>query len=106
MTKIIFVDYLGNEQVVDATIGESVMETAIKNGVDGIDADCGGACSCATCHIYMDPDYSDRAGEPSEMEASMLEFAENVKSNSRLSCQIEVTPVLDGLKVVTPETQQ
>jgi 2Fe-2S ferredoxin len=81
------------------------METAIKNSIPGIDADCGGACACATCHVYVDEAFMPKVGEPEDMEQSMLDFAENVQSNSRLSCQITVSDELDGLKVTTPESQ-
>ena len=105
MAKIIYVDHEGTERVVEATNGESVMETAIKNSIPGIDADCGGACACATCHVYVDQAFMDKVGNPEDMEQSMLDFAENVQSNSRLSCQISVSDALDGLKVTTPESQ-
>jgi ferredoxin, 2Fe-2S len=81
------------------------MDGAIKNNVPGIDADCGGACACATCHVYVDPAWSDRTGAPSAMEESMLDFAENVQDTSRLSCQIKVSDELDGLIVRMPESQ-
>tara|TARA_R110002073_G_scaffold144931_1_gene297089 strand:+ start:1464 stop:1784 length:321 start_codon:yes stop_codon:yes gene_type:complete len=105
MTKIIYVDNDGTERVVEATNGESVMEAAVKNSIPGIDADCGGACACATCHVYVDASFMDKVGEQQEMEKSMLDFAENVQANSRLSCQITISDTLDGLKVTTPESQ-
>jgi 2Fe-2S ferredoxin len=105
MPKITYIAHDGTERTVEARIGESVMETAIKNSVPGIDADCGGACACATCHVYVNEAFLDKAGEQQEMEKSMLDFAENVRSNSRLSCQIKVTEALDGLRVTTPESQ-
>ena len=105
MVKIIYIDHEGTERDVEATVGESVMETALKNGVPGIDADCGGACACATCHVYVDPSFMEAVGSPEEMEQSMLDFAENVQDNSRLSCQISVSEQLEGLKVTTPENQ-
>ena len=105
MPKIIYVDHEGNERAIEAKNGETVMETAIKNSVPGIDADCGGACACATCHVYVDDAFMEKVGQPEEMEQSMLDFAENVKENSRLSCQITVSDDLDGLKVTTPESQ-
>ncbi|MBR9836091.1 MAG: 2Fe-2S iron-sulfur cluster binding domain-containing protein [Alphaproteobacteria bacterium] len=105
MAKITYVDHDGTERVVDATNGESVMEAAIKNSVPGIDADCGGACACATCHVYVDAAFMDKVGTPEDMEQSMLDFAENVKENSRLSCQITVSDELDGMRVTTPESQ-
>jgi 2Fe-2S ferredoxin len=85
--------------------GLTVMEGAIKHNVPGIDADCGGACACATCHVYVDPAFLDKVGTASAMEESMLDFAEGVEPNSRLSCQIKVTEALEGLRVTTPESQ-
>lgn len=105
MAKITFVSHDGTERSVEAKTGESVMEAAIRNSIPGIDADCGGACACATCHVYVDEAFMDKVGTQEEMERSMLDFAENVKSNSRLSCQIKVSDALDGLKVTTPESQ-
>lgn len=105
MPKITYIDHEGTERAVEATNGESVMETAIKNSIPGIDADCGGACACATCHVYVDDAFMDKVGQPEDMEQSMLDFAENVKPNSRLSCQISVRDELDGLRVTTPESQ-
>ena len=105
MPKITYIDNEGTERTVEAKNGESVMETAIKNSIPGIDADCGGACACATCHVYVDQSFMDKVGEQQEMEKSMLDFAENVQENSRLSCQITVSDDLDGLRVTTPESQ-
>lgn len=105
MATIIYVEHDGtrHEQMVEP--GWSVMEGAVKNGIPGIDADCGGACACATCHVYVDPAWLVATGERTEQEAEMLEFAENVQANSRLCCQIEVTQNLDGLIVTMPESQ-
>ncbi|MEQ8558270.1 MAG: 2Fe-2S iron-sulfur cluster-binding protein [Henriciella sp.] len=105
MPTITYIDHDGGERQIEAKNGETVMETAIKNSVPGIDADCGGACACATCHVYVDEAFMEKVGQPEEMEQSMLDFAENVQSNSRLSCQITVSDELDGLKVTTPESQ-
>ena len=105
MAKIIYVDHDGTERAIEATNGESVMEAAIKNSIPGIDADCGGACACATCHVYVDEAFLEKTGSAEDMEQSMLDFAENVQPNSRLSCQISVGDELDGLKVTTPESQ-
>ena len=105
MPKITYIDNEGTERTVEATVGESVMEAAVKNSIPGIDADCGGACACATCHVYVDEAFMDKVGEQQEMEKSMLDFAENVKPNSRLSCQITMSEDLDGLRVTTPESQ-
>lgn len=105
MVKITFVDHAGTPIVVDANVGESVMEAAVRNNVPGIDADCGGACACATCHVFVDPEFMAKTGEAEDMEKSMLDFAEGVTEYSRLSCQINVNDELEGLKVSTPETQ-
>ena len=105
MPKITYIDATGKERVVEAKNGMTVMETAIKHNVPGIDADCGGACACATCHVYVDPAWKDKTGSTSAMEDSMLDFAENVEPTSRLSCQIKVSDALDGLVVRMPESQ-
>jgi 2Fe-2S ferredoxin len=105
MPKITFIDAAGAQRTVEAKNGMTVMETAVKNNIPGIDADCGGACACATCHVYVKAEYLDRVGKPSAMEHSMLDFAENVKENSRLSCQIKISDDLEGLSVTTPESQ-
>ena len=105
MTKITYVEFNGTEHTVNVTPGQSVMEGAVSNNVPGIDAECGGACACATCHVYLDPTWIDKTGERNTMEESVLEFANNVKPNSRLSCQMRVTEELDGLVVRMPESQ-
>lgn len=105
MTKITFVPYRQEEITVEAEIGATVMETAVRAGVPGIEAECGGACACATCHVYVDEAFQDVTGRASAMEESMLDFAENVQPNSRLSCQIRVSDDLDGLIVRLPENQ-
>ena len=105
MAKITYIDAAGAVRTVDGDIGSTVMETAIKNGVPGIEAECGGACACSTCHVYVDEAWREKTGEPSPMEEDMLDFAFDVKPNSRLSCQIKVTEALDGLVVTTPERQ-
>ena len=105
MVKITYIDAAGVARTVDGEIGSTVMETAIKNGVPGIEAECGGACACSTCHVYVDEGWREKTGEPSPMEEDMLDFAFEVKPNSRLSCQIKVTEALDGLVVTTPERQ-
>ena len=105
MAKITFTQLDGTEQTVDAENGMTVMEAAIKNMVPGIDADCGGACACATCHVYVDENWLEATGEREEMEEDMLDFAFDVRDNSRLSCQIKVSDDLDGLKVTVPEKQ-
>ena len=105
MAKIIYVDHEGTERAIEATNGESVMETAIKNSIPGIDADCGGACACATCHSYVDEAWLDKIPEMDDMEDSMLDAAYERKDNSRLTCQIEVNDKLDGLVIHVAENE-
>ncbi|MBI2718319.1 MAG: 2Fe-2S iron-sulfur cluster binding domain-containing protein [Rhizobiales bacterium] len=105
MAKITFIQHNGAEQTVDAIPGMTVMEAAIKNLVPGIDADCGGACACATCHVYVEPEWREKVGARNPMEEDMLDFAFDVRDASRLSCQIKVAPALDGLRVRVPEKQ-
>ncbi len=105
MTKVTFIDAAGESRTVEAQIGATVMETALRNSVPGIEAECGGACACATCHVYAAPEWSEIVGKPSQMEEDMLDFAFEVRPTSRLSCQIKVTPALDGLVVNTPAKQ-
>jgi 2Fe-2S ferredoxin len=105
MAKITYVEHNGAQHVIDVKPGLSVMEGAVKNNIPGIDADCGGACACATCHVYVQEPWLPKTGVKSAMEESMLDFAENVADNSRLSCQIKVTDDLDGLVVTMPESQ-
>ena len=105
MAKITYVEHDGTEHVIEVKSGLSVMEGAVKNNIPGIDADCGGACACATCHVYVDDAWREKTGSNSAMEESMLDFAENVEENSRLSCQIKVSDALEGLIVRMPESQ-
>jgi ferredoxin, 2Fe-2S len=105
MAKITYIEHNGTVHEIEVKTGLSVMEGAVKNNIPGIDADCGGACACATCHVYVDPEWLDKTGKPAAMEESMLDFAEAVQENSRLSCQIKVTDELDGLVVRLPESQ-
>jgi ferredoxin, 2Fe-2S len=105
MAKIAYIQPDGSEQVVDAENGMTVMEAAKKNVIEGIEAECGGACACATCHVYVDEAWHEKTGGPSEMEEDMLDFAFDVRPTSRLSCQIKVTDALDGLIVRVPEKQ-
>lgn len=106
MVKIIYRDHEGVDRTVTANAGETVMEAAIKASIPGIDAECGGACACATCHVYIDDAHVSLVGAPDDMEQSMLDFAQNVRPNSRLSCQIQIRDEFNGLIVTTPETQQ
>ncbi|MDD9909787.1 MAG: 2Fe-2S iron-sulfur cluster-binding protein [Ahrensia sp.] len=105
MAKITYITHDGTQHAVDAPNGSTVMENAIKNAVPGIEAECGGACACATCHVYVDEAWTQKTGEPEAMEEDMLDFAYEVQPNSRLSCQIKVTDELDGLVVRVPERQ-
>lgn len=105
MAKITFIQPDGTEQTVEAENGMTVMEVAKKNLIDGIEAECGGACACATCHVFVDEAWSDKTGAASTMEEDMLDFAFDVRPTSRLSCQIKVSDTLDGLIVRVPEKQ-
>ena len=105
MAKITFIQPDGAKQEVDGEVGLTVMEVAKKALVPGIEAECGGACSCATCHVYVDDAWREKVGKPAEMEEDMLDFAFDVRESSRLSCQIKVTAELDGLVVRVPEKQ-
>ncbi len=105
MAKVTYIDANGEARTVNADVGSTVMETAIRNAIPGIVAECGGACACATCHVYVAEEWRDKVGEASQMEEDMLDFAFEVRPNSRLSCQIRVTEALDGLVVTTPAKQ-
>ena len=105
MTKLSFILHDGTRFDVEAENGSTVMENAIRNAVPGIEAECGGACACATCHVYVDDEWMAEVGEPEAMEEDMLDFAYDVRPTSRLSCQIKVRDALDGLVVRVPERQ-
>lgn len=105
MISVTFVSADNKKQVVNVKGGVSVQEAAIQNEVEGIDADCGGGCSCATCHVYVADEWKDKVGPPGDLEASMLELVEGSNESSRLSCQIKMSEELDGLVVTTPEYQ-
>ncbi len=105
MAKIKYVEHTGKEHVVEVPNGWSVMEGAVKNLIPGIDADCGGACACATCHVYVDEKWAGKIPAKQDMEQTMLDFANDVKDNSRLSCQIKVTDELEGMVVTMPKSQ-
>ena len=105
MVKITYIDSSDNAQTIEAEVGATVMETAIKNDVPGIEAECGGACACATCHVYVAEEWRSRTGVAEPMEEDMLDFAFDLRPNSRLSCQIKVTDELDGLVINVPERQ-
>ena len=100
--------FIGNDDTVydlEVDEGATVMESAVRNGVPGIVAECGGACACATCHVYVDEAWMEKVGEPEPMEEDMLDFAADVRANSRLSCQITMTAAFDGLTVRVPDEQ-
>ncbi|PBB81087.1 MULTISPECIES: 2Fe-2S iron-sulfur cluster-binding protein [unclassified Mesorhizobium] len=105
MAKLTYIANDGTQFDVQAENGSTVMENAIRNAVPGIEAECGGACACATCHVYVDEAWTGEVGEPEAMEEDMLDFAYDVRPNSRLSCQIKVRDALDGLVVRVPERQ-
>lgn len=105
MPKIHYVTHDNIEYPVDVSVGHTLMEGALKNDVPGIEADCGGACACATCHVIIEGNWRAVAGKPEEMEESMLEFVAVQEANSRLSCQVKVTEQFDGIVVRLPEKQ-
>lgn len=105
MPRVTFITYAGDRYDVDAREGGSVMEAARDNGIAGIDADCGGMCACATCHVFVAPEWFDRLEERSEMEEDLLGLADNARTTSRLACQIRLDPALDGLTVQLPQAQ-
>jgi len=105
MTKLTIVAFDGTRFDLTVENGSTVMENAVRNSVPGIEAECGGACACATCHVYVDDDWTATVGAPAPMEEDMLDFAFDVRPNSRLSCQIKINAGLDGLVVHVPERQ-
>ncbi|MGQ0673366.1 MAG: 2Fe-2S iron-sulfur cluster-binding protein [Hyphomicrobium sp.] len=105
MVRLTFVQPDGTEQIVEADTGMTVMEAAKLANVPGIEAECGGACACATCHVYVDAGWRDKVGKPIEMEEDMLDFAFDVREESRLCCQIKVVDGLDGLVLRVPAKQ-
>lgn len=105
MIKVTCIEADGREVVIELSQGESVMEGALKGNVYGIDADCGGSCSCATCHVHVDPSWADKLPAASPMEKDILSFVEEITAFSRLSCQLKATPEIDGLIVRIPESR-
>ena len=105
MPKITYKDKDGNSKIIEVENGLSVMEGAIQNDISGIDADCGGAMACATCHVYVEEKWFDKLPKPEDAEVDMIDMAHEPKKNSRLSCQLIVTDELEGLIVTTPEKQ-
>ncbi len=105
MAKITYIDFQGNSKSIEVENGLTVMEGAIQNNIQGIDADCGGSMACATCHVYVNNEWLDKLPKPEEGEVDMIDMAFEPKKNSRLSCQITVSDELNGLIVTTPEKQ-
>ncbi|MEI6170662.1 MAG: 2Fe-2S iron-sulfur cluster-binding protein [Pseudomonadota bacterium] len=105
MPKVIYIEYSGKEHQIDLPIGFSIMEGAIKNSIPGIDADCGGSCACATCHVYVDEKYLSKIPTAQEAEKDMLDFVNETNNSSRLSCQIMMNNELDGIIVRMPKKQ-
>ena len=105
MPKITYIEHNGTQHTVEVPVGLTVMEGAVNNNVPGIDADCGGACACSTCHAYVDPDWVARIPTREDMELDMLDFAYEPNERSRLTCQVKVTAEMDGLVLQLPEKQ-
>jgi len=105
MPKVIYIEFNGTHHEVEVPVGTSLMRGAVDNCVPGIDADCDGNCACATCHVYLEPEWRDKVGRRSEIEEEMLEFAALTRPESRLACQIQMVADLDGLAVRMPEAQ-
>jgi|TARA_B110000444_G_C18664111_1_gene512171 ferredoxin, 2Fe-2S len=105
MPKIIFISHEGKKNIVEVAAGLSVMEGAIQNNIEGIDADCGGSMACATCHVYVPENWFNKMEKPQDSEQDMIDMAYEPKKNSRLSCQIIMSAELDGLEVITPIKQ-
>jgi 2Fe-2S ferredoxin len=106
LSKVIYIDSSGREHAADAAVGDTVMATAVRNGVPGIVAECGGNCSCATCHVWVAEEFASAVGPPGDMEEDLLDMGVSERrTTSRLSCQIRVTEALDGLTVEIPPEQ-
>ena len=105
MAKITYIENNGKSHTVEVAEGLTVMEGAVQNNIPGIDADCGGGMACATCHVYVKDEWFDRINKKSEGEDDMIDQAYEPKKSSRLSCQIQVSPEIDGLEVHLPEKQ-
>ena len=107
MPKVTYIEYDGTEHLVEVPVGLSIMRGAVSNNVPGIDADCGGECACATCHVYVEAAWLDRTGlpEPGSQEETMLSFAAAAQPNSRLTCQIRMREELAGIVLRMPEGQ-
>lgn len=106
MVRIVYREHDGTEHDIDVPEGGSVMEGAVANDIDGIDAECGGSMICATCQVFVDEAWRDAIGPPSDLESDLLEYSDHAKPNARLSCQINVNHALDGMVVTMPESQR
>ena len=105
MPIVKYIEADGSEHDVEVAVGGTLMQAAVDNMVNGILAECGGACACATCHCFVDEQWTAKTGEASEMEKGMLKYVDGLMPNSRLSCQIDMTEEMDGLVVMLPESQ-
>ncbi|HEX4889390.1 MAG TPA: 2Fe-2S iron-sulfur cluster-binding protein [Alphaproteobacteria bacterium] len=107
MPKVTYIEANGAKHDVTVDSGTNCRDAAVDNDIPGIDGDCGGVCACATCHVYVDPAWLGKTGKavPGEMEAELLQFAEDFRENSRLACQIKITSDLDGLVLRVPSSQ-
>lgn len=105
MIQITYIEDNGTSHTIEVREGQSLMDAATKNHIPGIDGDCGGACACATCHVYVAPEWFERLAPMKELERGMLKFASMPRENSRLSCQIIAAPALNGLTVTMPKSQ-
>jgi 2Fe-2S ferredoxin len=103
--EITYVEHNGTRHVVDVPVGVNLMTGALNHLIPGIEGDCGGLCACGTCHVYISPEAALSCGEPDELESGMLEFAFDTDKRSRLACQIEVTPSMEGMTVEMPTRQ-
>jgi 2Fe-2S ferredoxin len=104
--KVTFKTHAGAERTLEVPAGLSLMEVAVTNGVEGIDAICGGNCSCSTCHVLVAPEWIQRLAPASRLESDLLRTVADRQANSRLACQIRLTQLLDGLRVQTPASQE
>jgi 2Fe-2S ferredoxin len=105
MAWVTYIEHNGTEHRIELNTGVSLMQGAVSNMIPGIEGDCGGLCACATCHVYVDPQWLQNCSAPEELETNILDFAFDVESNSRLACQIKVDDTMDGMVVRMPERQ-
>jgi 2Fe-2S ferredoxin len=105
MPTVTYVNFAGEKFVVEVENGVNLMQAALDNGVQGILGDCGGGCACATCHVFVSPEWADKTGSPSELEADMLDGLMDPQPTSRLSCQIVMSDDLDGIVLHLPKSQ-